>query len=117
MNTYVKVAQLDQVPPGRTIGVEVDGVRIALYNAGGQIFATRDSCAHQAWPLSRGYLRGKYVTCGLHQWVFDVTNGEYQGNPDVHVACFDVKIEGSDVLVSTTPRTPPPRPFVSRDDA
>jgi nitrite reductase/ring-hydroxylating ferredoxin subunit len=55
------------------------------------------------------------VTCALHQWTYDVTTGEYQGNPDVHVGCFEVRVEGDDVFVCPTPRVPPTPPFEPRD--
>ena len=114
---FVKVARLDDIRPGRMIAVRAGEVEIALYNVDGRIHATRESCTHQAYPLSKGELRGKYVKCELHGWEFDVTNGEYQGNPEVHVGCFPVKVEGDEVWVGTTRVPPPPRPFVSRDDA
>ena len=114
---FVRVAAKTEIPPGRMLAVKVGELEIVLYNVNGEIHATRDCCTHQSYPLSRGELRGKYVKCGLHGWEYDVTSGEYQGNPEIHVGRFPVKIEGNDVYVGTLPMPPPPRPFVSRDDA
>lgn len=99
MNDYVLAAKLAEVPPGRMICVEVGGERVALYNVAGTIHATRDCCTHQSFPLSKGVLRGKYVKCALHGWEYDVTTGEYQGNPDIHVRRYPVKVEGDQVWV------------------
>lgn len=111
------VARMAEVPPGRIFPVQLGEDRVALYNVAGRVYATRDRCTHQAFPLSKGDLRGKYVKCALHGWEYDVTTGEYQGNPDVHVGCFEVRVEGEDVWVRMTQVEPPPRPFVSREDA
>lgn len=100
MTGYVLVATLAEVPPGRVFAVEVDGERIALYNVAGTIHATRDGCTHQSFPLSKGVLRGKYVKCALHGWEYDVTTGEYQGNPAIHVRRYSVRVEGDGIWVS-----------------
>ncbi len=117
MPDFVRVARLSELPPGRMLAVRAGGQDVVIYNVGGAFHATRDSCTHQQYPLSKGALRGKYVKCALHGWEYDVTTGEYQGNPDVHVGCFEVKVEGEDVYVSLEPIKPRERPPVSRDDA
>lgn len=99
LDDYVLAANLTEVPPGRIFPVEVEGERIALYNVGGAIHATRDCCTHQSFPLSKGVLRGKYVKCALHGWEYDVTTGEYQGNPDIRVRRYSVKVEGDWIFV------------------
>ena len=96
---FVKVAEISQIPPGSVKGVVVDATYIAIYNVKGELFATRDCCTHQAYPLSKGILRGKYVTCSLHGWEFDVRTGEYQGNPSIKVKTFELKVDGEDVYV------------------
>jgi nitrite reductase/ring-hydroxylating ferredoxin subunit len=50
-------------------------------------------------PLGEGELEGTTVTCPWHGWQYDVTNGTKVKNPMVKVVAFNVKIEGSDVLV------------------
>jgi nitrite reductase/ring-hydroxylating ferredoxin subunit len=116
---FVRVAKLADVPPGRMLGVQVDGEPVALYNVDGTVYATRDECTHQSYPLSKGELFGRYVKCWLHAWVFDVTTGAYQGNPCVGVRCHPVRVLEGEVWVGRAPlpRPPAPPPFVSRDDA
>lgn len=101
MEHFTRVAKLCEVPPGRMFPVRVGDEDLLLYNVGGAIYATRDRCTHQAFPLSKGVLRGKYVKCALHGWEYNVTNGEYQGNPSIHVRCFEVRVEGDEVWVKT----------------
>ena len=118
MEPFVKVATLDELPPGRMLGVRVGEEEVALYNVEGRVCATRDVCTHQYYPLSKGELRGSVVTCALHQWRYDVTTGANLERPEIHVRRYEVRIDGRDVLVRLVPLPPPepPKP-VSRDDA
>ncbi len=115
---FVRVAAIRDVPPGRIVGVKVAGEDVAIYNIDGAIHATRDSCTHEYYPLSKGSLQGCIVTCGLHQWKYDVTTGACQVNPRINVKRFEVKVAGDDIFVRLVPLpyTPPPEPSLSRDD-
>ena len=115
---YVLAAKVADIPPGKSVAVRVEREDVVLYNVDGAIYASRDFCPHAGFKLSQSAFRGKYVRCSLHAWEFDVTNGEYTGNPLIHMKCFPVKVEGEDVLVSLLPIIPQKRqPPVSRDDA
>ena len=118
MSGWVRVASLAEIPPGRMLPARVEGEDVAIYNVDGLLHATRDCCAHQSYPLTKGALRGKYVRCPLHGWEFDVTSGAYQGNPNVRLRRYAVKVEGGEVFVDPTPLAPPPPPPApSRDEA
>ena len=118
MAEFVRVAALSEVPPGRMLAVRVEGEDLVLYNVDGAVFASLDFCPHAGYTLSKSNFCGKYVRCSLHSWEFDVTNGEYTGNPQIHLRRFPVKVEGGDVLVSLEPIVPPPpKPPPSRDEA
>lgn len=53
------------------------GRKIALYNLGGTIFATDDTCTHGAASLSEdGQVEGHFVECGWHSGRFDIRSGE-----------------------------------------
>jgi nitrite reductase/ring-hydroxylating ferredoxin subunit len=72
----VRVAALDELPPGRLAYVDVDGLPIALANVDGVIYAFGDSCRHEGGPLSAGVLVGATVTCPWHGWTYDVRSGK-----------------------------------------
>jgi nitrite reductase/ring-hydroxylating ferredoxin subunit len=114
---FIRVAALAEIPPGKMLAVRVEREDIVLYNVGGAIHASRDFCPHAGFQLSKSAFRGKYVRCSLHAWEFDVTNGEYTGNPLIHMKCFPVKIVGDEVWLSLLPLIPKSRPPVSRDEA
>ena len=97
--SFVKVASVNDIKPGQGKSVNVDGVEIALFNIDGKFYAIDNVCKHRGGPLGEGELDGNIVTCPLHGWQYDVTNGNCVTMP-AHVQKFEVKVEGNDVLVN-----------------
>jgi nitrite reductase (NADH) small subunit len=100
MPGFVKLATLDELPPGRGIEVEHDGRIYALFNVGGVISAIDGVCPHQGGPLADGAIEGTCVTCPWHGWQFDVRTGKTPLGPRIKQAVYEVKVEGRDVFVS-----------------
>ena len=100
MATFVKVAQVGEIPAGQGKCVEVEGKRIAIFNVDGSYHALDDVCPHQGGPLGEGELMGTTVTCPWHGWEYDVTTGINLFDTDVKQDSFEVKVEGSDILVA-----------------
>jgi nitrite reductase/ring-hydroxylating ferredoxin subunit len=46
MTEFIKVAQLGEIPVGGSKLVEVEGIRVALFNLDGKIYAIEDVCTH-----------------------------------------------------------------------
>jgi len=99
MARKIKVAQVSDVAPGEGKIVQADGEQIALFNVGGKFYAIHNTCLHRGGPLGEGGLDETTVTCPWHGWQYDVATGANVRNPAVKVARFNVKVEGSDVLV------------------
>jgi nitrite reductase/ring-hydroxylating ferredoxin subunit len=99
MSDYVKMATLDELPPGHAKEVEHGGRIYALFNVGGVISAIDGVCPHQGGPLAEGTLEGCTVTCPWHGWPFDVQTGKTPLGPRIKQPVYDVRIEGNDVLV------------------
>ena len=72
----IVAGRVEDLTPGRctTVALE-DGNELAVYNVGGEFFATENSCPHHGAPLAQGCLRGYLIECGWHGWQFDVRNG------------------------------------------
>jgi len=118
MDQFVRVAALAEVPADGMLPVRVDQEDLVLYRVKDQVFASPDFCPHAGYPLSKSHLRGKYVRCSLHSWEFDVTSGEYTGNPHIRMRCYPVRVEAGDVWVGRAPiAARPPAPPPSRDEA
>ncbi|MCS6769991.1 MAG: Rieske 2Fe-2S domain-containing protein [Candidatus Caldarchaeum sp.] len=87
MARLVKVARLDELPPGAMKTYEVEGRPVLLANVEGSIHAMGAICTHEEWDLSEGSLEGDKVVCAGHGAVWDLTTGkaefdeELQPNP------------------------------------
>ena len=99
MADFVKVASSNKISPGECKVAQVDDKAIALYNVNGQVYATDNTCLHRGGPLGEGSLKGAIVTCPLHGWQYDVTNGSNAMNPSISVATYPVKVEGDSIMV------------------
>ena len=99
MASFVKVAGVGEIVPGTGKTVEAGGREIAVFNVAGQFYAIDNACKHRGGPLGEGELDGTTVTCPLHAWTYDVTNGECFDDPSCAVDRFAVKVEGDDVLI------------------
>lgn len=100
MPGFVKLATLDELPPGHALEVEHDGQIYALFHVDGQIWAIDGICSHQGGPLAEGALEGTTVTCPWHGWQYDVRTGQALLGTRIRQASYEVKVEGRDVLVA-----------------
>ena len=76
MTDFVKVADLQEIPPGGSKLVEVDTVRVALFNLDGAIHAIEDVCTHDGGQLVEGtVVNGCEVQCPRHGARFDIRTG------------------------------------------
>ena len=91
MVDYSAVFPVDELPPGRARLVELDGLKIAVFNVAGTLHATEDTCLHAGGPLHEGSLEGSVVTCPWHDWTFDVETGRCFYNPKVLLHRFPVR--------------------------
>ena len=98
--SFVPVAKVSDVGEDEGHCVEVDGVAIALFRKGDDIFAINNICPHQGAPLSEGCYDDGIVTCPLHAWEFDVETGRKVNGGADKVSCYRVKIVNDAVLVS-----------------
>ena len=100
MAEFVKAVRAADLAPGTGTVVELNGVRIAIFNVDGAFYAMNDTCTHASGPLSEGELDGTVVTCPLHGATFDVKTGAVLGPPASDgVRSYEVKIEGEEVSV------------------
>ena len=103
---YVRVARLDDLPPGQMRRVEVDGRDVALVNLDGSLYAIDNNCPHNGGPLARGTLdqRSGQVTCPWHAWTWDVRTGRAVTPPiGWRAVTYAVRVVGRDILVSRRP--------------
>jgi len=96
LHPVCKISELDE---GQCKTVELEGKEIAVYNVGGQVYATADTCVHKGGSLGSGELEGNTITCPLHGWQYDVTSGQCRNNPNAKVATYKVQVDGDQVAL------------------
>ena len=105
---YVRACAVADLPDDGALGVEVQGVPVALVRTGGEVFALHDVCSHEEVPLSEGDIYDHTVECWLHGSCFDLRTGKPTGPPATRpVPIYPVKIDGDDVYVALPGTTHP----------
>jgi len=98
---WIDASAVDEVPEDDVIGVMVDGRDFAMYNAGGEIFATDNICTHGHARLCEGFLEGHEIECPLHQGRFDVRTGQPTCAPVTEaIRSYPVKVEGGRIWLA-----------------
>ncbi|HET8610088.1 MAG TPA: non-heme iron oxygenase ferredoxin subunit [Burkholderiales bacterium] len=100
MSDWVTVARTEDLPPGESRCVDVDGTRVAVFNLNGQYHAIEDVCTHDGGLLTDGRVEGDQVICSRHGARFSITTGEALCAPAYEpTAVFPVRIENGEVQV------------------
>jgi nitrite reductase (NADH) small subunit/3-phenylpropionate/trans-cinnamate dioxygenase ferredoxin subunit len=102
MAAFMKVARIDDIPPGKMKTVNINGQPIVLANVEGTVHAFSGICSHADGPLGRGKLLGEVVECPFHGGQFEVRSGKAVMPPATDdVPTFEVQIEGDDIWVAS----------------
>jgi 3-phenylpropionate/trans-cinnamate dioxygenase ferredoxin component len=94
--TTVDVCRADELRPGDSRIVELDGRKVGVFNAGGELYAIEDRCSHDDGPLAEGPFdrERKTVECPRHGSLFDLTTGRPKTLPAyMPVDTFPVRVE------------------------
>ena len=100
--TVVDAGPAEALQPGQVAAVEVDGLRIAVWNVSGTIYAMDDLCSHDEAYLSEGTfdIETATVRCPKHTSRFDLKTGRPLSFPAVRpVRTYPARIEQGRVLV------------------
>jgi 3-phenylpropionate/trans-cinnamate dioxygenase ferredoxin subunit len=98
---YVRVASLEEVPPGGTVRVTPRrGEHVLLCNVGGRIYAVRDMCTHDGGILGFGDLEQEVIECPRHGARFDVTTGKAVAPPaTAPIRTYSVRVQDGQIEV------------------
>lgn len=91
-----------ELPEGKPMRIEVDGVPVMLVRRSDAIYATSATCTHLGGPLDEGEFNQQActITCPWHRSVFDVRNGNVVHGPaTAELPRYDVAIENGRVKV------------------
>lgn len=113
---WLAVAEWAVLARRRRLQVDVNGVPVALFLVGDEVFALADTCIHKQRSLSKGVLLNGCIVCPGHQWEFDPATG-YEATQDRYQPSYDVRVEDSTVYVATAPRATVPAVAAAADGA
>jgi 3-phenylpropionate/trans-cinnamate dioxygenase ferredoxin subunit len=94
------VCTSDELPEGQMKIVEVEGLKIGVFNADGELYAIEDRCSHDDGPLAEGTFDAAACTveCPRHGSLFDLRSGRPKTLPAyVPVETFDVRVEDGEI--------------------
>lgn len=99
--TWTFAAPLASLRRDDVVAVAVAGAQIALYDIGGEIFATDNLCTHGDARLCDGFLEDGTIECPLHQGRFDVRSGKALCKPlTENLRTYPIRVEGEQVFVA-----------------
>jgi chlorite dismutase/nitrite reductase/ring-hydroxylating ferredoxin subunit len=100
-NGWARVAAADELPDGASKIVYYGGDQVALFNAGGRLYALGNRCSHANGPLAEGRVEDGCVTCPYHGSIFELATGQPRGGPATRpVPAYRVKLEDGAIFVS-----------------
>ncbi len=102
MTEFIKIARVEDIPPGERLWYEFEEETVVVFNVGGTFYCIADLCTHDGGPLEDGELDGCEVECPRHGARFDVRTGKALCLPATSpVPTFAVKVEDGDVYVES----------------
>ena len=91
---YYPVCDIDAIPEGERIFIEVGDIPVAIFHIDGEFYAIADVCTHDDGPLGDGEVEDHQIICPRHGARFDIRTGEVLALPAVRgVKVFPTKIE------------------------
>ncbi|MCI0394412.1 MAG: Rieske (2Fe-2S) protein [Chloroflexi bacterium] len=96
---YIYAGKLEEVQAAGCTAVRLNGHNVALFAAGGQVYAVDNRCPHMGFPLDRGTVQDGILTCHWHHARFDLaTGGTFDQFAD-DVRSFPVDIRDGEVWI------------------
>jgi len=96
----VRVGSVRDIAAGQMRVFDIEGTKVNVVNAHGNLYALDDACTHTRCSLGKGTLVGTTVTCACHGSQFDVTSGAVLRGPAHRPErSRRVQIDGDNLLV------------------
>jgi 3-phenylpropionate/trans-cinnamate dioxygenase ferredoxin subunit len=100
LSEFVKVARVEDIPPGERKFHDFDYETVIILNVGGEFYCIADLCSHDDGPLEDGPLDGYSIECPRHGACFDVRTGAVLALPATSpIPTYEVKVEDGDIYI------------------
>lgn len=102
MTEFVKVAHVNDIPPGERLFYEFAEETVIIFNVDGRYYCIADVCTHDSGPLEDGELEGHEVVCPRHGAKFDIRSGQATCMPATEpVPSYRVEVRGEHIYVES----------------
>ncbi|MHC5538743.1 Rieske (2Fe-2S) protein [Singulisphaera rosea] len=99
MGKFVSVCRVEDVPEGRGLAVEIEGLRVAVFNDGGAFHALLGRCPHANGPMGMAWIEEGEAVCPLHQWRFKLSTGRCTTVRGESLHVFRCEVRGEEIWV------------------
>ena len=90
---FVEIAQMDELPNGERLLVDIGETPVVIFNIAGEFFAIGDLCTHDDGPLGDGDIEAFNIVCPRHGAEFDVRTGKAVSMPAVvDIPAYPVRV-------------------------
>ncbi len=98
--TWQQAVPLSEIAIGERYLFREDKRRIAVFRiAGDEFYAIDDACPHEGYPLVKGSVDGKTLTCQWHNFKFELSSGKcLKGNENVR--SYEVRVHNGAVEIN-----------------
>ncbi|HEV3166769.1 MAG TPA: Rieske (2Fe-2S) protein [Isosphaeraceae bacterium] len=100
MAEFVLACRLEEVREGRGVSLEVEGLRVAVFNDGGTIVALSGRCPHENGPVGHGWIEDGEAVCPLHRWRFQLKDGRCTTMRGMSLHRFACEVRDEEVWVA-----------------
>lgn len=98
---WYKITEVENIPSMGSRIVKIGEIEIAIFKTkDGSIFAINNICPHKQGKLSEGLVHEHIVTCPLHNWDINLSNGEALGNDSGCTNVYEYKIENNIIYLN-----------------
>jgi nitrite reductase (NADH) small subunit len=95
------VGMIDDIPRQGARTIATPRGAIAVFRTlDDRVFALDDKCPHKGGSLSQGIVHGQSVTCPLHNWVINLSDGTAVEPDEGCVQAIPVRLEGRRILLA-----------------
>jgi 3-phenylpropionate/trans-cinnamate dioxygenase ferredoxin component len=103
--TTIEICRAGELPPDSARIVEVNGLKVGVFNCNGELHAIEDRCSHDDGPLAEGPFDPESCTveCPRHGSLFDVRTGRPRTLPAyLPVQTFPVRVEDDTIKLEVS---------------
>jgi nitrite reductase (NADH) small subunit len=96
---FRKLLKVSDVPVGNSKVVYINQIQFLVLNRAGNFFVVENSCPHKGATLNEGPLTDTTLTCPLHGWVWQLSDGSNTVDPTKTLLTLPVEIRGEELWV------------------